>query len=107
MRHHIRLFKSQSDFNNYNNSDDRWKPLVAFIPDSPVSDVSQINENTPGRVVFQRLGEKFFEVLNDGIGYFSDTEDASAWIGDDGKIYISTENAEDAKIVVDAIRLNV
>ena len=71
MRHHIRCFRSEAEFTQYENSDDRWKPLVAFVPTTPVSDVSFINENTPGRVVFQRLGEKFFEVLNGGTGYFN------------------------------------
>lgn len=107
MRHHIRCFKSEADFTNYNNSDDRWKPLVAFVPTTPVSDVSQINENTPGRIVFQRIGEKFFEVLNGGNAYFTDTEDSSAWVGADGQIHISTTNPEDAKIVGDAIKLTV
>ena len=107
MKHHIRCFKSEADFNKYNNSDDIWKPLVAFVPTTPVSDVSQINENTPGRIVFQRIGEKFFEVLNGGTAYFTNTDDSSAWVGADGQIHISTTNPDDAKIVGDAIKLTV
>lgn len=107
MRHHIKIFKSEAEFRAYEASDDRWKPLVCFIPTKAVEDIGEINENTPGRVVFQRLGEKFFEVLNDGVGYFSDTADASAWIGPDGQIHISTTNPDDAKIVNGALKLTV
>ena len=107
MKHHIRCFKSEADFTNYNNSDDRWKPLVAFVPTTPVSNVNQITKDTPGRIVFQKLGTKFFEVLNGGNAYFTDTEDSSAWLDSNGQIHISTTNPEDAKIVGDAIKLTV
>ncbi len=59
MRHHIRVFETEQDFARYDSGDDRWKPLVAYITETD-------------RVVFQRLGEKFIEVLNGGTCYVTD-----------------------------------
>lgn len=71
MRHYIRTFKNESEYQNYLQSDDIWIPRVAFIP-SETTEPSELTEDTPGRVDFYRMGSKFMEIANNGTLFIFD-----------------------------------
>ena len=71
MRHYIRTFKNESEYQNYLQSDDIWIPRVAFIP-SETTEPSELTEDTPGRVDFYRMGSKFMEIANAGTLFIFD-----------------------------------
>lgn len=71
MRHYIRTFKNEAEYQDYLNSEDIWIPRVAFIP-SETTEPSELTEDTPGRVDFYRMGSKFMEIANNGTLFIFD-----------------------------------
>lgn len=85
MRHYIRTFKNEAEYQNYLESDDIWIPRVAFIP-SETTEPSELNEDTPGRVDFYRMGSKFMEIANNGTLFIFDQPETGETATIDGSV---------------------
>ena len=76
MRHHIRCFTSESEYQSYKNGDDKWLPRVVFVPSRPTP-IKNITKDTPGRLIFNEFGVHFVEICNGGVMFFKDIQDKS------------------------------
>lgn len=71
---HLRLFKTQSEYQAYLDAGDVWLPRVTLIKnggDDHTSDNIH-DDNGPSYVDFSRIGTKFIEIANGGTMYFTD-----------------------------------
>ena len=106
---HLRLFKTQSEYQAYLDGGDIWLPRVTFIKNGGDSHTSDdiYNDNGPSYVDFTRLGAKFIEIANGGIMYFTDqvVDDVTyhAEIVDDKLVITSTKMVDGSVVYTDDV----
>lgn len=94
---HLRLFKTQSEYQAYLDAGDIWLPRVTLIKNAGDDHTSDniYDDNGPSYVDFSRLGTKFIEIANGGTMYFTDqvVDDVTyhAEIADDQLVITSTK----------------
>lgn len=71
---YLKLFKNETEYQEYLNGDDIWLPRVSYIINASdnhtVDDVH--NDNGPSYVDFSKIGSEFVQVANGGTMYFTD-----------------------------------
>ena len=92
MRKHLKIFESESEYQNYLNSGDIWVPRVSFIAKNQTKK-EDIDKSTSGRVDFYRVGSEFAVVANDGTLFINDQPGRTASLSADGQSVIITDTS--------------